>query len=140
MRYTTISQLGSFTAFTPGTAASWGYLNLDPANCSGGTDAPLRTTDEPIPGADGVYVLPPFDDAQIITLAGTLATVDTDTAIDDALTALKTTLDALKTAPDDLVHSAGTYKVWKYGEIDETWDGITFMAVTFSVIRDVTAE
>lgn len=141
MRYATISQLGTFTAFDDG---SDDYLHLDPTACTGGEDAPLRTTVEDAPGLDGVLVMPPFDGAQIITLAGDLiitsATDDAGyfTAMDTLAAAIKSALDAMKAAPDDLVHSGGTLKVWKYAAIDTSYQG-ALKRVTFGVVVDVFA-
>lgn len=138
MRYSTISAIGGFTALTPATAD---YLRIDPARCTGGADAPLRTTVEPAPGANGVLIFPPLDDAQIITLAGDLIITSTVveagyfSAVDTLLAAIKSALDALKTAPDDLVHSAGTLSVWKYAPLDTSWAG-TIMSVTFGLVVD----
>lgn len=142
MRYSTISQIGGFTALD---ASSVDYLALDPTACTGGDDAPLRTTIEPAPGLDGALVFPPLDDAWIITLAGPLIIGSAGdeagylAAQDTLLASLKTALDALKTAPDDLVHSAGTLKVWKYAPIVGSWSGIV-KTVTFGLVVDVFAE
>lgn len=140
MRYSTISAVGTFTALSPATPD---YLRMNPAACTGGADAPLRTTVEPSPGADGALIFPPLDDAQIITLSGDLIIKSTSaeagyfTAVDTLLAALKTALDAMKAAPDDLVHSGGTLSVWKYAPIETTWAGI-LMSVTFGLVVDVT--
>lgn len=140
MRYSTISQLGTFTAFS---SASADYLRLDPTRCTGGEDAPLRTNLEAIPGGDGVYVLPPFDDAQIITLAGDLIITSAVTdagyfsAQDTLLASLKSALNALKSARGNLVHAGGTLHVWKYGPLDSGYQG-ALKSVTFSVVVDVT--
>lgn len=139
MRYTSISQIGTFTALDEG---STDYLRLVPGSCSGGADAQLRTTVEPAAGIDGPLIFPALDDAQIITLAGDLIINSAGTepdyfdAIDTLLASLKSALDALKSAPDDLVHSGGTLSVWKYAPIDTTWAGIT-MSVTFGLVVDV---
>jgi hypothetical protein len=139
MRYSTISAIGDFTAFTP---ADSDYLLIVPSRCSGGADAPLRTTVEPAPGADGALIFPPLDDAQILTLAGDLVITSDGSesgyfdAIDTLLASLKSALDALKTAPDDLVHSAGTLSVWKYAPLDTSFEG-TVMSVTFGLVVDV---
>lgn len=137
MRYSTISAIGSFTALSP---ASSDYLWLDPSRCSGGVDAPLRTTVEPAPGADGVLIEPPLDDAQIITLSGRLiVTSDAQgvfsSACDTLLASLKTALDALKASPGNLVHAGGTLSVWKYAPLDTTFDGAA-MYVTFALVVD----
>lgn len=140
MRYSTISEIGSFTALSP---VSTDYLLIDPARCSGGADAPLRTTVEDAPGADGALIFPPLDGAQIITLAGRLRILSASddagyfAAIDTLLASLKTALDAMKSAPDDLIHSAGTLSVWKYAPIDTAWEGAA-MLVTFGLVVDVT--
>jgi hypothetical protein len=141
MRYSTITQIGAFTALT---SSSADYLYLDPTKCTGGADAPLRTTVEPAPGLDGALILPPLDDAQIITLSGVLVITSAGTepgyftAIDTLLASLKSALDALKTAPGNLVSSDGTVKVWKYAPLDTTWAGLQ-MSVTFGLIVDVFA-
>lgn len=140
MRYSTITQIGTFTALTPSTPD---WLRLDPARCSGGTDAPLRTTLEPVPGGDGVLVFPPFDDAHIITLGGDLMITSSGTdagyfaAVDTLLAALKTALDALKAASGSLVSNDGTVAVWKYSPIDTSYQG-ALMGVTFGLVVDVT--
>lgn len=141
MRYSTISQLGGFTAFDIG---STDYLRLDPTKCTGGEDAPLRTTVEAAPGADGVLIFPPLDDAQIITLVGDLIIKSASdesgyfAAMDTLQASLKSALDALKTAPDDLVHAGGTRQVWKYAGIESSYQG-ALKTLTFSVIVDVFA-
>lgn len=141
MRYSTISQIGDFTAFE---GAATDFLRFDPDRCSGGDDAPLRTTVQPIPGGDGVYVNPPLDDGQIITLGGDLVIGSASdeagyiAAEDTLLAALKSALAALKIAPDDFVYSAGTVQVWKYAGIVGSRNGM-LKGVTFSVIVDVTA-
>lgn len=138
MRYSTITAIGDFTALSP---ASTDWLFLDPAQCTGGGDATLRTNVEDAPGTDGVLVFPPLDGAQIITLAGKLliGSAGDDAgyfAAEDALFAsLKSALDALKTAPDDLAHSGGTLSVWKYSAIDSGREGI-LKTVTFSLVVD----
>lgn len=140
MRYSTISAIGTFTALSSATAD---YLELDPAACQGGSDAPIRITTEQRAGADGVYVFPPFDDAQIITLAGKLRITSAGdetgyfAAEDTLLASLKTALDLMKAAPDDLVHSGGTLSVWKYAGIVDSRDGL-ILTVTFGLIVDVT--
>jgi len=140
MRYSTISQLGTFTAFSP---ASADYLRLDPSACAGGEDAPVRTNLEQIPGGDGVYVLPPFDDAQIITLVGDLIITSSSTeagyfsAQDTLLAALKSALNAAKSARVNLVHGGGTLHVWKYAPIESSYQG-ALKRVTFGVVVDVT--
>jgi hypothetical protein len=138
MRYSSISAIGDFTALSP---SSTDYLHLDPARCSGGADATLRTTVEDAPGADGVLIEPPLDGAQIITLAGVLV-IRSDgsesgyfSALDTLFGSLKTALDALKAAPDDLVHSGGTLSVWKYAPIDTSFSGL-LMSVTFGLVVD----
>jgi hypothetical protein len=141
VRYNTISAIGDFTALS---SASGDYLALDPKRCDGGGDAPLRTTVEPAPGEDGALIFPPLDDAQIITLGGDLIIISAGdesgyfAAIDTLYASLKTALDALKTAPDDLVHSAGSLKVWKYAPIADGWEG-TLKQVTFGLAVDVFA-
>lgn len=137
MRYSTISQIGGFTALNGLVADS---LLLDPTRCTGGADAPLRTTVEPAPGEDGALIEPPLDDAQIITLAGLLNITSGDrfTGTDTLLASLKTALDALKIAPGNLVHGGGTLKVWKYAPIDPSWEN-GMMSVTFGLIVDVFA-
>jgi hypothetical protein len=145
MRYRTISQIGSFTALT---AADVDYLAIAPSRCSGGGDAPQRTTIEDAPGGDGALIFPPLDGAQVITLAGDLVVTSTGLsvetgyreAIDTLLESLKFAVDALKTAPGVLVHSGGSLMVWKNGPVDETWDDFeTICAVTFSLVVDVFA-
>jgi hypothetical protein len=139
MRYSSISAIGTFTALS---AADADYLHLDPTRCTGGADAPLRTTIEPYPGSSGAFIFPPLDDAQIITLAGDLIITSAGdesgyfTALDTLFASLKTALDALKTAPNNLVHSGGSLPVWKYAPIDTSFAGIV-MSVTFGLVVDV---
>jgi hypothetical protein len=139
MRYSSISAIGDFTALS---SATPDYLRIDPTKCSGGADAPLRTTIEPAPGQDGALIFPPLDDAQIITLAGDLVITSSGSdsgyfaALDTLYASLKAAIDALKTAPDDLVHSGGSLSVWKYAPIDTSWAGIT-KSVTFALVVDV---
>jgi len=141
MRYSTISQIGTFTALDE-SATDW--LRLDPTKCTGGDDPPMRTTVEPAPGLDGVLIFPPLDDAWIITLAGDLIiTSATDeagyfAAMDTLLDSLRSALDALKTAPDDLVSNDGTVSVWKYAPLDSSYQG-ALKSVTFGLIVDVFA-
>jgi hypothetical protein len=140
VRYSTISAIGVFTALS---SATPDYLHIDPTRCSGGADAPLRTSVEPAPGADGALIFPALDDAQIITLAGDLVITSAGdesgyfSALDTLIAALKSALDALKAAPDDLVHSGGTLSVWKYAPLETSWGGIT-QSVTFGLVVDVT--
>lgn len=142
MRVSTISQIGTFTALSPDAAPDW--LRLDPARCSGTSDAPLRTTVEPAPGADGALVFPPLDDAQIVTLGGDLiiTSVSGDPfymdAVDALFAALKAALDALKAAPDSLVSNDGTVAVWKYAPLEPSWQN-ALMGVTFGLVVDVSA-
>jgi hypothetical protein len=141
MRYGTLSAIGGFTALTE---ASTDYLRIDAGRCTGGDDAPLRTTVEDAPGDDGALILPAFDGAQIITLGGDLIIKSaTDlsgyiTAEDTLLASLKSALHAMKATPDDLVWSGGSVKVWKYAAIDGSRQGM-LKGVTFSVIVDVFA-
>lgn len=141
MRYSTISQIGAFTALNGATSD---YLYLDPARCSGGADAGLRTTEEPAPGQDGALILPAFDDVWPIVLGGPFvirsATTETGyiAALDTILASLKSALNALKAAPDDLVHSGGTLKVWKHNALETTFQNAQ-MTVTFGLVVDVFA-
>lgn len=141
MRYSTISQIGTFTDLSTGSAD---YLKLDPGRCTGGDDAPMRTIVEPAPGLDGALIFPPLDDAQILTLGGDLVIRSAGdesgylAAQDALLASLKAALDALKAAPGDLVHSAGTVSVWKYAGIDGGWQGV-IKTVTFGLVVDVFA-
>lgn len=143
MRYSTISAIGDFTALS---AASTDYLHLVPSRCSGGADAPLRTTVEDAPGLDGALIFPPFEGAQIITLSGDFVIKSAGdesgylAAQDTIFGSLKTALAALKAAPDDLVHSGGSLKVWKYASIDTGWDDdAKILSVTFGLIVDAFA-
>lgn len=143
IRYQSITAIGSFTAFSISDADD--YLALDPARCSGGADAPLRTTIEPKPDADGVFIEAPFDDAQIITLAGDLVITSNGassesgyfTALDTLLASLKSALDALKTASGDLTHAGGTIQVWKQAPLETTWQNYYVCSVTFGLVVDV---
>ena len=150
MRPETITAIGSFTALTN---ADDDYLAIDPSRCTGFADAPLRTTFEPIPGADGVLILPAYDDAQILTLAGDLIVTSTGSssesgyqaAVDTLLASLKTALDAMKSSAGTLTHSGGSLSVWKQAPIDASWAlagssaGVPYvMQVTFGLVVDVT--
>jgi hypothetical protein len=141
MRYSTIDTLGTFTAFD---ITSTDYLRLDPTKCTGGEDPPLRTTIEPVPGGDGALILPPFDDAWIITLAGDLIITSAGDDVgyfeaqDTLLASLLSALEALKTAPDVLSSSSGDLMVWKYAPIDSSYQG-ALKSVTFGLVVDVTA-
>lgn len=141
MRYSSITAIGGFTDLDP-SADDW--LRLDPARCSGGADAPLRTIVEDAPGADGALIFPPLDGAQIITLAGDIIVTSDGTeagyfsALDAVLADLKSALDAMKAAPDDLVHSGGTLSVWKYAPLDTSFAN-NLQSVTFGLVVDVSA-
>lgn len=138
MRYSSISAIGDFTALSP---ASTDWLHLDPTACTGGGAAPLRTSVEDKPGADGVLVFPPLDGAQIITLSGILVIRSAGdesgyfTAMDSLFASLQSALAALKTAPDDLVHSGGTLSVWLYSALSDGWQGLS-KTVTFGLVVD----
>lgn len=145
MRYRTISQIGTFTQLSNDTDD---YLAIRPSACSGGADAPQRTTLEDAPGRDGVLVFPPLDGAQIISLV--FDTVVTSTglsveagyreALDTLLGSFADAVTAMKFAPDAIVHSGGTLLAWKHGEIDHSWDDFeTICAVTCSFVVDVFA-
>lgn len=147
IRPLTISQLGAFTDLLP--AAVTDYWAIRPSKCSGLGGPPQRTTVEDAPGLDGALIFPPFDGAWIITLGGELNVTSTglsretgyDAAVDALLADLVAAIDAAKTAPIDLVHSGGTLKVWKYGEIDVSWedDLEAICSVTCSFVVDVFA-
>lgn len=144
VRYQSISKIGAFTALT---STSADYLAIDPSRCSGGSDAPLRVTEDDAPGLDGALIFPPFDSAQIITIAGDLFVTSTGlssegsyfTALDTLLASLKSALDGLKTTPGDLTHAGGTTKVWKHSPLEETWQNYWFCSVTFGLVVDVFA-
>jgi len=139
MRYSTITQIGTFTAFDP---SATDYLYLDPERCTGGADAPLRTIVEDAPGQDAGLIFPPLDGPQVITLVGdlTIQSAGDDSgyfaALDTLLASLKAAINALKAAPDDLVHSGGTLSVWKNAPVETSWAG-NVMTVTFGLIVDV---
>jgi hypothetical protein len=138
VRYSTINQLGTFTAFD---ISSVDYLRLVPGRCTGGADADVRTTEEDAPGQHGVLVFPPLDGAQIITLSGDFSINsggDPFAANDTILASLRTALNLLRAAPGNLVHSGGTLKVWKHAKIEDSWQG-ALLSVTFSVVVDVFA-
>jgi len=92
-------------------------------------------------------IFPPLDDAQVITLAGDLVVTSTGhsaedgyfDAVDALFDELKAALDLLKSAPNDLVHSTGTLKVWKNGPLDDNWSSFWVCSVTFSLVVDVFA-
>jgi hypothetical protein len=145
MRVLTISEIGAFTALSSATAD---YLALRPSKCSGIGEPPIRITQEAAPGEDGALIEPPLDDAWIITLAGELVVTSNGSsseggykaAVDTLLASLKSAVAAAKTAPINLIHAGGTLKVWKYSEVDETWDDQELVcAVTFSLLVDVFA-
>lgn len=144
IRVQSITSLGAFAAFD-NTHAD--YIQLDPARCTGGADAPLRTTLEPAPGEDGSLIFEPFDDAQILTLVGDVFITSNGgsseagyfAAYDTLIASLIAALDAGKAAPIDLVHAGGTAKVWKYAPVEETWANYWFASVTFGVVVDVFA-
>jgi hypothetical protein len=139
MRYSTIYGIGDFDALD---SSYIDWLKLNPSACSGGADAPLRTTVEPAPGLDGAYIFPPLDDAQIITLSGEFIIGSAGdesgyfAAIDTILDNLKFALDSMKNGPGLLTYSDGSYSVWKYAPIDTSWAG-TVMSVTFGLVVDV---
>lgn len=141
MRYSTITAIGGFTDLTD---SSTDYLRLIADRCTGGDDAPMRTTVEDAPGQDGVLIFPPLDTAQVITLAGDLIINSASdeagyiTAEDTLLAALKAALDALKAAPDTLTWSGGSVKVWKYSEIAGSRQGM-LKGVAFGLVVDVFA-
>jgi len=143
-----ITAIGTFVALDNSflnSGAHADYLAIDPGACTGFGDAPLRTTAYPAAGEDGVNIFPPKDDALIMSIVGDLVIGSaSDTpgylAAQTALyQSLKTALDALKAAPDDLVHSAGSMKVWKQGPLDPTFTSYWTMRVTFTLIQDVFA-
>jgi len=140
-RYSSITAIGSFTAINGGATD---YLRIDPAKCTGGADPPLRTSIEAAPGEDGALILPPLDDAWIITLGGDLIIKSSSTesgyfsALDTLFALLKTDLDGLKAAPGNLTHSGTTLKVWKYGAISDSWSN-QIKSVTFGLVADVFA-
>ena len=144
-----ITAIGTFTALDNSylNAGLTDYLAIDPSACTGFGDAPLRTTAYPAAGEDGVNIFPPKDDALIMSLVGDLVIGSAApgsvsaylTAQTTLYQSLKSALDALKAAPADLVHSAGSMKVWKQSEIDPTYTSYWTMRVTFSLIQDVFA-
>lgn len=144
-----ISAIGSFTAFDNSFLAAGleDYLAIDPAQCSGFGDAPLRTTNYPAAGEDGVNIFAPKDDALILTIYADLIVTSTGVsnetgylaAVVSLYQSFKSAIDALKDAPDDLVHSAGSMKVWKQGPVDPSFPSFWTMGVTFSLIQDVFA-
>lgn len=141
--YQQISAIGAFTALTN---ASADYLALDPARCTGLGDAALRTTTYDTPGADGELIFPALDGQQVFTLVGDLVVTSTNdisayfTALDTLYNSLKSALDTLKAAPGDLVTPGGTMKVWKFGPLEDEWQNFWVASVTFSLIRDLSAE
>ena len=144
-----ITAIGTFTALDNSylNAGLTDYLAIDPTACSGFGDAALRTTIYDAPGEDGELIFPPKDGALIMSIAGDLVIGSADpgsaAAYVNAQTTLyqnlKAALDALKTAPANLVHSAGSMKVWKYGPVDPSFSSYWTMRVTFSLIQDVFA-
>lgn len=136
MRAETITAIGGFTALTDSTTD---YLAIDPGRCSGEGDAPLRTTLIPKAGADGVFVFPPFDDAQIITLCGAAiinSTGEPDTyraAVETLFQLLRTALNAMKASTGTLTHTGGSSTIRKHAPLEKSWEGpVCFF--TFSVV------
>lgn len=123
------------------------YVAIDPSACTGFGDAPLRTTIDDAPGEDGVLIEPPKDGGLIMTIVADLVVTSTGPSNDpgylDTVVSLyqelKAALDLLKAAPDDLVHSAGSMKVWKYGPVDPNFPNYWTARVTFGLIQDVFA-
>lgn len=145
-----ITAIGTFNKFDNAflNAGLTDYLAIDPSQCSGFGDAALRTTTYDAPGEDGELIFPPKDGALILTIYADLVIGSTEgesnvaylTAATTLYQELKAELDALKAAPADLVHSAGSMKVWKYGPADPSFPNNYWqMAVTFSLIQDVFA-
>lgn len=142
----TISQIGGFTAFTFADAPD--YFAIDPTACTGCDDADLRTTIEDAPGQSGGLILPPFSSAQIMAIVGDLVVTSTGNsnetgyraALETLFQLLKTSIDALMVAPDDLVHSGGTLKVWKQSKVEGTWPTFWTRRVTFGLAVDLFAS
>lgn len=138
MRADTVSAIGTFTALTD---SDTDYLAIDEGRCSGQGDAPMRTSLFPKAGANGAFVLPPFDDAQIITLCGAaiVNSAGDPTGYGDAVEALyqslRTALNLMKAAPDALVHADGSIDVWKHAPLEKSWEGVVAF-FTFSVVVD----
>lgn len=138
MRYSSVSAIGAFTDVNTHTGD---YLLLDPARCSGGRAATMRTNIENLPGGDGVLAFPPLKGAQIITLSGPIVITSTDieadffTAIDTVLDNLESALEAMRLAPDNIVHSAGTITCWTYANLEQTWENGLQIA-TFSLVSN----
>lgn len=140
----TISQIGAFEAFawTPDTAD---YLAIDPTRCADCDDPPLRVTEEPAPGEDGVLILPPFDDAWVITLGGDLVVTSVGNSSEDGYLAavealyqsLKSAINAGKATAIVLAHADGTPGVWKHGPVSRTWTNFWMAQVTFELTVDV---
>lgn len=144
-----ITQIGAFTALDNAylQAGLPDYLAIDPEACSGFGDPPQRTTVYDAAGEDGALIYPPLDGALQMTIVGDLVVTSTgyssESGYMDAVTTLyqdlKAALDALKTAPDDLVHGAGSMKVWKNGPLDPSFPSFWTMRVTFALVQDVFA-
>lgn len=146
-----ITAIGSFTAFDNAylNAGLEDYLAIDPNRCSGFGDAALRSTIFDAPGEDGELIFPSFDGQLAMTLYADIVVTSTGSSNDDGYMAavaslyaeFKAAIDALKSAPDDLVHSAGSMKVWKNGPVDPSFPNSYWqMGVTFSLIQDVFAS
>jgi len=144
-----ITAIGTFTKFDNAylNAGLADYLAIDPNACSGFGDAQLRTTTYDAPGEDGELIFPPKDGPLILTIYADIVVTSSGlshesgymTAVANLYAELKAALDALKAAPADLVHSAGSMKVWKYGPADPSFPSYWTMGVTFSLIQDVFA-
>ena len=137
VNYSTISQIGGFTALSEATTD---WLRITPDRCTGGADADVRTNVEDAPGANGVLVLPALIGQQIITLGGDMiirSSADGGSGMvaarDTLLAALKVALGVMMDAPANLVHSGGTLSCWKYSKLDTSYaNGL--MAVTFGLV------
>lgn len=145
-----ITAIGTFTAFDNAflNAGLADYLAIDPSQCTGFGDSALRTVTYDAPGEDGELIFPPKDGALILTIYADIVVTSTGgsndpgymTAVANLYAEFKAAIDALKTAPADLVHSAGSMKVWKNGPVDPSFPNSYWqMGVTFSLIQDVFA-
>lgn len=144
-----ITQIGTFDKFDNAFlhAGLADYVAIDPAQCSGFGDAPLRTTVYDAPGEDGALIVPPKDGGLILTIYADIVVTSTGLSNETGYLAavaalyaeLKAAIDALKAAPDDLVHNDGSMKVWKNGPVDPSFPSYWTMGATFSLIQDVFA-
>lgn len=135
----TITAIGTFSKLD---STDSDYLSIDPQRCSLPADGVARITVEEKAGADGVFVEPAYEGAQILTIGGDLIVTSNGnssesgyfTAVGTLIGELKTALDALKTADDDLVHAGGSTAVRWYSALEPSWTNFWVCTVTFGLV------